>query len=67
MIVRLVPYSEVFVTVTMSLDEAALLSDTLAVASEKTEGEMSSATKQLRTELEASMQRASELQEKRGY
>lgn len=65
MIVRLIPYAEISISVTMSLDEAAALTDALSLLQAK--GPVAVAAEELRTELERAMKRATELQTTRGY
>ena len=62
MMVRLVPYYEVFVAITLSLDEAAAVSAVL----EASPGDFDGVPNKLREELAKYLDRASRLQEKRG-
>lgn len=63
MIVRLIPYSEIFVSVTMDLDEAVAVADVLATL--RTKGKLQHQADELRTELEAALERAATLKKER--
>lgn len=56
--VRLIPYSEVFVSVTLSTDEAAALLDGLEVAGQGMPTEVRKVTEALRLEIESALRRA---------
>lgn len=62
---RLVPYSEVFISVTLSLDEAAAVMDGLEVIAEHMPDEVRTVTEALRQSLETLLPRAVELQRKK--
>ncbi len=63
--VRLIPYSDIFVSATMSMDEATMLVDSLEVAAEVMPKDVRYFVTTLRKELEAAMTRAQSLQEQR--
>lgn len=65
MVVHLIPYVEVFVSVRMSLDEATAVSDALALAA-ASGSEVGEVAGVLQKELEAAIDRAGPLMEKRG-
>jgi hypothetical protein len=66
MIVRLVPYAEISVSVTMSLDEATALTDVLELL--RGQGsEVQKVATDLRNELNQAMERAIKLRSDRGY
>jgi hypothetical protein len=62
MIVRLIPYADIFVHVTFTLDEAAAVEEALTLLRKK-----NVEAEQLRGELESAMGRANALKEARGY
>lgn len=66
MMVRLIPYAQVFVSVTMDLDEAAAIADALALLRGQ-KGDVSKSADLLCKELEAAFERVPDLQAKRGY
>lgn len=59
--VRLIPYSEVFVSVTLNTDEATALMDGLEVASNGMPQEVQKVVGTLRAELEAALRRAASI------
>ena len=63
--VRLIPYSEIFVSVTLSLDEAVTLSDSLSVVAKEMPSDVQCLLKTLHEEIEAAMVRAHTMLEKR--
>lgn len=65
MIVRLIPYSQIFVSATLTLDEAAALADALSSAVRMQHDlEVKAVAERLVRELEDAMARAVELQKK---
>lgn len=63
--VRLIPYSDVFVSMTLSLDEATALLDGLEVASKHMPDSVRAVNDKLWQELEAALGRAAVIQQKR--
>lgn len=65
MIVRLTVYSDVFVNVTLTLDEAALLEDGLAAVQKEMPGDVAAVAAKLQEAISASLTRAMEIQRKK--
>lgn len=65
MIVRIVPYTEVFISATLSIDEAAALLDGLEVVAKYMPKDVLAVTEALRSQLEPVLQRAAGLQAKK--
>jgi len=63
--VRLTVYSEIFVNITLTLDEAAALMDAAEVARDVMPTEVVLVTDKFRTELDVALRRAMELQRKK--
>lgn len=63
--VRLTVYSEIFVNITLTLDEAAALMDAAEVARDMMAAEVASVTDKFRIELDTALRRAIELQRKK--
>jgi hypothetical protein len=63
--VRLTVYSEIFINITLTLDEAAAIMDAAEVAHDAMPTEVVLVTDKLRNELDAALRRAMELQRKK--
>ncbi len=66
MIGRIVPYSEVFISVTFELDEAAAISDLLGSLRASKDAATQKAVKELGTVLEEQLERAAAYKTRRG-
>lgn len=67
MMVRLVPYAEIFVSVVMDLDEAVTVADALALVRAQKAAALTKTAEELRQGIEDAVERAADLQAKRGY
>lgn len=66
MIGRIIPYSEVFISVTMSLDEAAAISDVLSGLRAQKDAALQTPVKELQTTLEENLDRAAAYKARKG-
>lgn len=66
MIARIVPYSEVFVQVTLTLDEAAIVADVLGSLRAQKDAVLQKPVQDLQTALEESLDRAAEYRARKG-